>query len=51
MPTDYYTPLSGALWDYLYFGSFDSPDLEETHEQLMSEIVDQLTGLEKGVIE
>ena len=49
--TDSYTPLSSALWDYGHEVSFDSPELEEAHDELMSRIVDVFEGLEKGIIE
>ena len=51
MGTDKYTPLSSALWEYGLEVSFDSPELEEAHAELMSEIVDVLEGLEKGIVE
>ena len=51
MGTDSYTPLSSALWDYGHQVSFDSPELEEAHDELMSRIVDTFEGLEKGIIE
>ena len=51
MPTDYYTPLSGALWTFGEVVTFNSPELEEACDELMSRIVDTFEGLEKGIIE
>ena len=41
MPTDYYTPLSGALWDYVE--SQDVPDTEEVWAELMDQIVERIS--------
>ena len=51
MGTDTFTPLSTALWNFGEAVSFNSPELEEVVDELLSEIVDRMEGLEKGVIE
>ena len=48
MPTDYYTPLSTALWDYLSKQGGDPTEIEWEHDRLMTEIETAATEILEG---
>jgi len=43
MGTDHYTPLSGALWDYLGSQLDDEYDVEDAHAEIMDRIVERVS--------